>query len=287
VVDTQTDTLTEAAGGGTDTVQSSVTFTLGANLENLTLTGAAAIDGTGNTLNNVLTGNAAANVLTGNAGNDTLNGGGGVDTLVGGVGNDTYVVDTTTDVITEAAAAGTDTVQSSVTFALGAGSNLENLTLTGAAAIDGTGNALDNLLTGNAAANLLSGDAGSALLRGGAGADTLTGGADAVADTFDFDLMTDTGVGAGLRDTITDFIGGVDKIDFSTIDAITGTVANDAFVAIGTAAFTAAGQLRYEFDGVNTLVQGNVGGANGNVVDFELVVLGNHPFPVGTGDFVL
>jgi Ca2+-binding RTX toxin-like protein len=80
--------VTEAAGAGTDTVQSAVAWTLGNNLENLTLTGSSAVNGTGNTLGNVLTGNSANNTLTGNAGNDTLDGGAGTDTLVGGTGND-------------------------------------------------------------------------------------------------------------------------------------------------------------------------------------------------------
>ena len=73
--------MTENANEGIDTVQSTITYTLGSNLENLTLTGTTAINGTGNTLDNVLTGNSAANVLTGNAGNDTL---------IGGTGNDVY-----------------------------------------------------------------------------------------------------------------------------------------------------------------------------------------------------
>ena len=76
--------MVEQANEGTDTVQSDVTWTLGANLENLTLLGTAAINGTGNSLNNTLTGNSAANVLTGGAGNDTL---------TGGLGSDTYQVD--------------------------------------------------------------------------------------------------------------------------------------------------------------------------------------------------
>ncbi len=78
------DTVTEAASAGTDVVQSAVTWTLGANLENLTLTGTAAINGTGNTLNNALTGNSANNVLTGLGGNDTYHysRGGGQDTVI-------------------------------------------------------------------------------------------------------------------------------------------------------------------------------------------------------------
>ncbi|WP_137887427.1 calcium-binding protein, partial [Pseudomonas sp. 2FE] len=169
IVDSIGDVATELNSQGTDTVSSSLDWTLGSNLENLTLTGTA-INGTGNTLNNVLTGNASANNLSGDAGNDTLNGGAGNDTLTGGTGDDTYVVDSTSDVIVEASAEGTDTVQSSVTLTLG--SNLEKLTLTGAAAINGTGNTLDNTLYGNGAANVLDGGTGNDSLIGYAGNDS-------------------------------------------------------------------------------------------------------------------
>ncbi|MBS1191827.1 MAG: hypothetical protein H6R10_3619 [Rhodocyclaceae bacterium] len=174
VVDTLADTIVELAGEGVDTVQAGLTWTLGANLDNLTLTGIQAIDGTGNELANVLTGNSAANTLTSLAGDDTLDGGMGADTLAGGTGNDTYVVDDAGDQVIEAADEGTDTVKSSVTYALA--DNVENLTLTGTAAINGTGNALDNTILGNAAANVLTGGAGNDVLNGGAGADTLVGG---------------------------------------------------------------------------------------------------------------
>ncbi|PKN86346.1 MAG: Ig family protein, partial [Deltaproteobacteria bacterium HGW-Deltaproteobacteria-1] len=107
VVDNPGDVIIENAAGGTDTVQSSINYTLGANVNNLTLTGTSAINGTGTALNNVIIGNSANNILAGNAGNDTLDGGAGADTMNGGAGNDTYVVDNTGDVITENANEGT------------------------------------------------------------------------------------------------------------------------------------------------------------------------------------
>jgi len=162
VVDNAGDQVIESsAAGGTDTVQSSVTFTLGANVENLTLTGAGAINAAGNTLANILTGNGAANILNGLA---------GADTMSGANGNDTYIVDIAGDqAIETSAVGGTDLVQSSVAFTLGA--NVENLTLTGAAAINGTGNTLANTINGNSGNNVLDGKAGADSMRGGDGDD--------------------------------------------------------------------------------------------------------------------
>jgi len=200
------DTITEAASAGTDLVQASVTYVLGVNVENLTLTGTGNINGTGNTL---------ANVITGNAGNNVLNGGTGADTLAGGAGNDTYVTDGG-DTITEAASAGTDLVQSSVAYVLGA--NVENLTLTGSAAINGTGNTLANVITGNAGNNTLD---------GGAGADTLDGGAG--SDIFQFS----TALGASNIDTINNFSVADDTIHLDrlvmTALGANGTLASAAF----------------------------------------------------------
>lgn len=174
VVDNTGDTITEAAAQGTDLVQSSVTFTLAANVENLTLTGSSAVSGSGNDLANVLTGNGANNTLNGGAGDDTLIGGAGNDTLVGGLGNDIYVVDSLSDVITEVAGQGTDTIQSAMTWTLAA--NVENLTLTGTSSINGTGNALANTITGNTGNNTLSGLDGDDRINAGNGNDTLVGG---------------------------------------------------------------------------------------------------------------
>ncbi len=171
VVDNAGDVVTETSTLTTeiDTVQSFISYTLGANLENLILKGNAAINGTGNSLNNTITGNAANNILNGGAGNDTLDGGAGSDTLIGGAGNDTYVIDSTGDVITENLNEGTDTVRASISYTLGA--NLENLTLTGTAAINGTGNSLNNSITGNSGNNILDGGAGNDTLTGGLGND--------------------------------------------------------------------------------------------------------------------
>jgi len=166
VVDSSSDVVTEAASAGMDTVLSSISYTLTSNVENLTLTGTGAINGTGNTLGNLLTGNSEDNIL---------NGGAGVDTLQGGAGDDTYVVDSGSDVVTEVASDDIDTVQSSVTYALSL--NVENLTLTGTGAINGIGNDLANIMEGNGGNNNLDGGSGNDTLNGGAGNDTLNGGA--------------------------------------------------------------------------------------------------------------
>ena len=187
-----------------DTWYSALSRTLPEGVENLTLMGTAT-NGTGNSGNNVLTGNSANNTLNGGGGNDTLNGSTGVDTLIGGLGNDIFQIDTTTDLITENTGEGTDTIQSSVTFSLATFPNIENLTLTGSSAINGTGNTVNNVLTGNAANNLLSGDTGNDILTGAAGKDTLTGGAG--IDKFGYKTLTDSLLGSSNNsfDLITDF----------------------------------------------------------------------------------
>lgn len=212
VVNATGDVVTENVNEGIDTVRSSITYTLGNNLENLVLTGTSNRNGTGNSLDNVLIGNSGTNTLTGNAGNDTLDGGSGNDTMRGGTGDDTYVVNATGDVVTENANEGTDTVQSSVTLTLG--NNVENLTLTGTSASNATGNTLNNILVGNSANNTLTGNAGNDTLEGKAGTDTLTGGTG--NDTYVFnrgygaDTVSDNDTTAGNQDTASI---GVDALD--------------------------------------------------------------------------
>jgi serralysin len=213
VVDNLGDTVTEGLDEGTDLVRSSVSFTLGSDVENLALTGKGANSGAGNDLANSITGNGAANSLSGGLGDDTLNGGASADKLTGGDGNDVYFIDNAKDAITELSGEGNDTASTSFTIDLNgvAFANIENVTLTGAGAIAATGNDGANLLKGNGAANVLNGGGGSDTLDGGFGVDKLTGGAGS-------DLFLRHALNEG-RDIITDFQAGAggDVLDISDL----------------------------------------------------------------------
>jgi serralysin len=152
------DTIIDSSG--TDTVNSTVSFTLAANLEKCVLIGGASINATGNQFANTLTGNGAAN---------QLNGGGGADRMIGNNGNDTYIVNQRQDIVVEYANGGRDSVRSTVDFTLG--NNVEICSLLGSGNIDATGNALANTLRGNSGANLLDGGRGSDTMIGGHGND--------------------------------------------------------------------------------------------------------------------
>lgn len=129
--------------------------------------------------------------ITGTSGNDILPGTPGADTMSGLAGNDTYIVNECDDVVIEQPGEGTDTVQSSVTFVLP--TDVENLTLTGTASIDATGNALDNVLIGNSGFNMLTSGAGVDTLLGGGGDDVLVLGANlTAADHIDGGIGSDT-----------------------------------------------------------------------------------------------
>ena len=178
IVDASGDAVTELAGEGNDTVLSSADYVLSANVEALTLSGTA-VSGTGNAQANTITGNGEDNlldgqdgddVLSGGAGNDYLVGGSGSDTMTGGAGDDTYGVDNAADQVIESAGEGTDTVESSVSYSLGA--DLENLALLGNDSISATGNELDNEILGNSGANFMDGGAGADYMEGGGGDDT-------------------------------------------------------------------------------------------------------------------
>jgi len=293
IVDATGDKITELANEGTDLVLTGIaSYKLGDNVENLTFTYAGTSGGRaiGNAIANVFTGAAGADNLLGNDGNDTLyamggndslnggagndllDGGIGVDTMIGGLGDDRFIVDDTGDIVRESLDGGTDVVEASATFTLG--NNLENLTLTGTAAINGTGNRIANLLTGNSGDNILLGAAGNDTLlgmdgndtlNGGSGLDTLTGGLG--ADTFLFATTTTASLGSS-ADVVTDFSRTEgDKLAFSkavfTGLGTVGTLDEPAFY-LGTAAHdatdriiydAATGKLYYDRDGTGTGAQ--------------------------------
>ncbi|MBH0182965.1 MAG: hypothetical protein HP490_15160 [Nitrospira sp.] len=178
---------------------------------------------TGNNGANVLTGTAFNDMLFGNGGHDRLDGGLGDDTLVGGAGNDTYVVDGVGDVVNEAlsgAAGGVDLIQSAITFTLATHGNVEHLTLLGSA-LDGTGNALNNILTGNSGNNVLTGDAGNDVLTGNAGDDTLDGGAgiDRMAGGLGDDIYEIDSA----RDTVTEALNAGTDLVRATVSKVLGS----------------------------------------------------------------
>ncbi|MFN9176505.1 MAG: beta strand repeat-containing protein, partial [Synechocystis sp.] len=240
-VDNIGDGVTENLNEGTDAVTANLNYTLGANLENLTLSGTTNLNGTGNALNNTLTGNAGANILTGLAGNDIIDGKVGADTMIGGLGNDTYTVDNIGDVVTENLNEGTDTVKASINYTLGA--NLENLTLNGTTNLNGTGNALNNTLTGNT---------GNNILNGGVGADTLAGQGGVDTFVFRFGESTVTAL-----DRVSDFAIGTDKIDLLT----QGGAALNAPIAFSRAADSATTILNTIVTNVFTDANGAVAGS--------------------------
>ncbi len=129
--------------------------------------------------NDTLSGGDGNDDLLGDAGNDTLDGGAGIDRMAGGIGNDTYVVDDIDDQVVEQGGEGKDAVFSIASYELGAGQEIEALTLVGTANLEGLGNAFDNIITGNAGNNLLLGGGGNDVLSGGAGNDTYFLGRDA------------------------------------------------------------------------------------------------------------
>ncbi|WP_095090704.1 beta strand repeat-containing protein [Mesorhizobium sophorae] len=253
-VDNAGDHVTEANGEGTDIVNSTVSFNLsGQELENLTLTGTGDINGTGNSIANIMSGNSGINTLIGLGGNDTLDGKGGADTMQGGLGDDTYYVDNAGDQVIEVNGQGTDTVNSSITFNL-SGQELENLTLTGTGDINGTGNSIDNVITGNSGFNTLIGLGGNDTLDGKEGADTMQGGAG--NDTYFVDNAGDIVSESTAGANGTDIVNGYISINLGDGNHFTGNIEN---VALRSAAsINATG---------NSLANTLTGNSGNNVLD--------------------
>jgi Ca2+-binding RTX toxin-like protein len=261
-----------------DTWYSGLTSTLPNGVENLTLIGVNAINGTGNSGNNILTGNSASN---------TLNGSTGVDTLIGGFGNDIYQVDSTTDIITENAGEGIDTIQSSVTYTIASLANIENLTLTGSSFINGTGNAANNILIGNSANNTLNGSDGNDTLNGGAGNDTLIGGnGNDYADYYSSTASVTVNLAMG---TANDGLGGTDTLSQienvqgsnTAGDNLTGDANNNTFYGYGGNDTLNGG------DGNDTLIGGtgndSLIGGNGTDTAYYYLVTGAVTANLATG----
>ncbi|MGL5075986.1 MAG: calcium-binding protein, partial [Waterburya sp.] len=291
VVDDFRDVITTlSATDGIDTVQSSITYRLGSHLENLTLTGSSSINGVGNELNNIMLGSSGSNIiesrdgndsidgnsgndiLRGEAGNDTLKGntGNDFDTIIGGIGNDEYHVGSAEDVIIENLNEGIDQVLSiATTYTLS--ENIENLTLSGTASINGTGNILNNTITGNSGFNLIDGGGGNDTMIGGTGNDnyivnsaqdvitetsTLVAEIDTIYSSLDYTLsnnvenliLTGTtnliGTGNSLNNLLMGNSGnntlkgndGNDTLNGSLgIDTLEGGLGNDAYIIDNTA----------------------------------------------------
>jgi serralysin len=233
--------------------------------------------------NDVLNGGAKNDYLYGGYGDDQLDGYTGADYMAGGINNDTYWVDSNFDQVSELAGEGLDTVNSSVAWTLGA--HVENLNLTGVAAINGIGNELNNTIVGNGGDNVLYGGAGvpgatmngindkliggggNDKLIGGSGRDQLTGGLG--NDSFMFTLLSDSGPATLERDYITDFATG-DRIDLSALDASTLLAGNQTFSFVDD--FTGqAGQVQWDVWDANTFrVSADVNGDK--VADFGIDV---------------
>jgi len=270
------DTVFEAKNEGFDTVVSWISFSLaGQYVEELYLAGSANLDGTGNSLDNIITGTLGDNTLKGGAGNDVLDGRSGTDVLIGGTGDDTYLVDFSSATVVENDGQGTDQVNSSVGFDL-SGQYIERLTLTRSSDINGRGNSLDNILVGNAGDNVLNGRRGSDVLTGGLG-----------DDTFVFrDALRASNI-----DTITDFSVGADTIQLSrtVFGALAGTgvlsLAQFAANASGTAQ-DADDRIIYETDTGKLFYDSNGSAAGGSVQFAQLgagLALTNADFTVVSG----
>ncbi|MCP3460039.1 Ig-like domain-containing protein [Bradyrhizobium sp. CCGUVB23] len=171
-----------------------------------------------------IAGTADADTLTGTSGNDLLGGAGGADTMTGGLGDDTYIVTDPGAKVIEGYGGGVDTVMSSVSYTLP--DYVENLTLTGSAAINGTGNSEANIIIGNDAANVITGGLGNDILTGGGGADTFI-----INPGDGSDIITDFTPGSAAGHDIVQ-LNGFAFTSFNDIKAAMTQVGDDVYLAL-------------------------------------------------------
>jgi Ca2+-binding RTX toxin-like protein len=269
IVDSLGDVTLEDVGGGLlDTVKTSLSsYTLHANVENLTYTGTGNFTGNGNAEKNVITGGIGNDTLDGGAnsdnlkgglgddslvggeGIDILDGGAGADTMDGGIGGDTFIVDDSGDVILESllATGGIDTVKTALaSYTLQEG--LEKLTFTGVNGSTGYGNSAANTLTGFNGNDTLYGEGGNDSLIGGSGDDFLYGGAglDQLTGGLGADRFMLDGPAGGSADKIMDFTAQLDKVGIRGSDYGLAAGGLDPSLFSATGAATAAhGQFVY------------------------------------------
>jgi Ca2+-binding RTX toxin-like protein len=247
-----TDTASYAASASAVTVNLATNVNVGGDAEGDVLISIENL--VGSAFDDTLRGNGSANVLTGGAGADTLDGGAGADTLVGGAGDDIYVVDNAADVVTEAAAEGTDEIRTSLgAYTLSA--NVENLTYTGTGNFTGTGDGSANVITGGSGNDTLIGAGGADTLNGAGGSDTASYAGSAAAVTVDLATGVNTGGDAegDVLISIENLIGSAfdDSLSGDTNNnALTGGAGNDTLTG-GAGADTLDGGT-----GADTLVGG-------------------------------
>lgn len=232
--------------------------------------------------NDRVLGDDGEDALFGGAGNDRLEGGRGSDRMEGGADNDVYVVNNRGDVVVETSSGGdNDLVRTARDYTLTA--NVERLSLVGHEDIDGTGNSTANRIDGNDGDNAIDGAGGADTIIGGGGVDRLTGSGG--ADVFRFDSATESGLGVGRRDVITDFGDGGDKISLRAIDGNLSVDGNQGFKFVGEGDFVASGkgQVGFQVGSGVTLVNFDVDGDGG--VDFRVELTGEHSLTAS--DFLL
>jgi serralysin len=271
-VDSALDAVSESAlaGSGLDQIFSSVSFTNTAHVEALTLTGVANINATGlDGQNDRLVGNDGRNILSGKSGNDILDGGLGSDNLSGGLGDDQYYVNTSADVVNEAAGAGTgvDTIFAITSYVNAL--NVERLYLLGTANYNANGrNGQNDFLAGNSGANIINGMSGDDVIRGGLGNDILTGGGG--MDVFQF--LTRAGSITNM-DVITDFNAADDTIQLDNL-YYAALGANGSLTPgmynTGTEAVEADDRIIYD-TGTGALLYDADGSGAGGAVQFALL----------------